>query len=142
MEFKAPPLLSDERDSGSPEVADELAKWSADVYAYAQDEAVTKGKKWAGFKLVEGRSNRKYTDEEEVAQAAQKAGYTDIYKKTLIGITEMERLLGKKKFAEILGKLVYKPQGKVTLVPESDKRQEIMAATAEAILRRNEYMSK
>ena len=113
-------------------MADELAKWSADVYAYAQDEAVTKGKKWAGFKLVEGRSNRKYTDEEEVAQAAQKAGYTDIYKKTLIGITEMERLLGKKKFAEILGKLVYKPQGKVTLVPESDKRQEIAAATAEA----------
>ncbi len=84
------------------------------------------------LKLVEGRSNRKYTDEEEVAQAAQKAGYTDIYKKTLIGITEMERLLGKKKFAEILGKLVYKPQGKVTLVPESDKRQEIAAATAEA----------
>ncbi len=113
-------------------MADELAKWSADVYAYAQDEAVTKGKKWAGFKLVEGRSNRKYTDEEEVAQVAQKAGYTDIYKKTLIGITEMERLLGKKKFAEVLGKLVYKPQGKVTLVPESDKRQEIAASTAEA----------
>lgn len=44
----------------------------------------------------------------------------------------MERLLGKKRFAEILGKLVYKPQGKVTLVPESDKRQEIAAATAEA----------
>ena len=132
MEFKQPPLLTDEEIAEVLKVADELAKWSADVYAYAQDEAVTKGKKWAGFKLVEGRSNRKYTDEEEVAQAAQKAGYTDIYKKTLIGITEMERLLGKKKFAEILGKLVYKPQGKVTLVPESDKRQEIVAATAEA----------
>ena len=132
MEFKAPPLLSDEEIAEVLKVADELAKWSADVYAYAQDEAVTKGKKWAGFKLVEGRSNRKYTDEEEVAQAAQKAGYTDIYKKTLIGITEMERLLGKKRFAEVLGKLVYKPQGKVTLVPESDKRQEIAAATAEA----------
>jgi hypothetical protein len=132
MEFKAPPLLSDEEIAEVLKVADELAKWSADVYAYAQDEAVTKGKKWDGFKLVEGRSNRRYTDEEEVAQAAQKAGYTDIYKKTLIGITEMERLLGKKKFAEILGKLVYKPQGKVTLVPESDKRQEIAAATAEA----------
>ena len=124
--------MSDEEIAEVLKVADELAKWSADVYAYAQDEAVTKGKKWDGFKLVEGRSNRKYTDEEEVAQAAQKAGYTDIYKKTLIGITEMERLLGKKKFAEMLGKLVYKPQGKVTLVPESDKRQEIMAATAEA----------
>ncbi len=132
MEFRQPPPLTDEEIAEVLKVADELAKWSADVYAYAQDEAVTKGKKWAGFKLVEGRSNRKYTDEEEVAKAAQKAGYTDIYKKTLIGITEMERLLGKKKFAEILGKLVYKPQGKVTLVPESDKRQEIAAATAEA----------
>ena len=60
------------------------------------------------------------------------AGYTDIYKKSLVGITEMEKLLGKKRFAEVLGKLVYKPKGKNTLVPESDKRQEVMAATAEA----------
>ena len=52
MEFKAPPLLSDEEIAEVLKVADELAKWSADVYAYAQDEAVTKGKKWAGFKLV------------------------------------------------------------------------------------------
>ena len=81
--------MSDEEIAEVLKVADELAKWSADVYAYAQDEAVTKGKKWAGFKLVEGRSNRKYTDEEEVAQAAVAAGYTDIYKKTLIGITEI-----------------------------------------------------
>ncbi len=132
MEFKAPALLTDDEIAEVLKVADGLAKWSADVYAYAQDEAVTNGKKWNGFKLVEGRSSRKYTDEEEVAEAAVAAGYTDIYKKSLIGITEMEKLLGKKKFAEILGKLVYKPQGKITLVPESDKRQEIMAATAEA----------
>ena len=132
MEFKAPALLTDDEIAEVLKAADGLAKWSADVYAYAQDEAVTNGKKWNGFKLVEGRSSRKYTDEEEVAEAAVAAGYTDIYKKSLIGITEMEKLLGKKKFAEILGKLVYKPQGKITLVPESDKRQEIMAATAEA----------
>lgn len=132
QEFKAPALLTDDEITEVLKAADEFAKWSADVYAYAQDEAVTNGKKWNGFKLVEGRSNRKYTDEEEVAEAAVAAGYTDIYKKSLIGITEMEKLLGKKKFAEVLGKLVYKPQGKITLVPESDKRQEIMAGTAEA----------
>ena len=132
MEFKAPALLTDDEIAEVLKVADELARWSADVYAYAQDEAVTRGKKWDGFKLVEGRSCRKYTDEEEAAEAAVAAGYTDIYKKSLIGITEMEKLLGKKKFAEVLGKLVYKPQGKITLVPESDKRQEVMAATAEA----------
>ena len=138
MEFKAPALLTDDEVAEVLKVADELARWSADVYAYAQDEAVSRGKKWAGFKLVEGRSCRKYTDEEEAAEAAVAAGYTDIYKKSLIGITEMEKLLGKKKFAEVLGKLVYKPQGKITLVPESDKRQEVMAATAEADFKEEE----
>ena len=132
MEFKPPALLSDEEIAEVLKVADELAKWSADVYAFATDEAITHGKKWTGFKLVEGRSNRKYTDEKEVAEAAKAAGYTDIYKKSLVGITEMEKLMGKKKFAEVLGKLVYKPQGKITLVTESDKRQEIQTATAEA----------
>lgn len=132
MEFKPPALLSDEEIAEVLKVADELAKWSADVYAFATDEAITHGKKWAGFKLVEGRSSRKYTDEEEVAEVAKAAGYTDIYKKSLVGITEMEKLMGKKKFAEVLGKLVYKPQGKITLVTESDKRQEIQTATAEA----------
>ena len=102
------------------------------VYTYAQNEAVVNHKEWPGYKLVLGRSNRKYTDEEDVAEAAQKAGYTDIFKKSLIGITEMERLMGKKKFNEILGSLVYKPDGKVTLVPDSDKREAVKTATAEA----------
>ena len=132
MEFRTPALLTDDEVAEVLKVADELARWSADVYAYAQDEAVSKGKKWTGFKLVEGRSCRKYTDEEEAAEAAVAAGYADIYKRSLIGITEMEKLMGKKRFAEVLGKLVYKPQGKITLVPESDKRQEVLAATAEA----------
>ncbi len=138
MEFKAPALLADDEVAEVLKVADELARWSADVYAYAQDEAVSKGKKWAGFKLVEGRSCRKYTDEEEAAEAAVAAGYADIYKRSLIGITEMEKLMGKKRFAEVLGKLVYKPQGKITLVPESDKRQEVLAATAEADFKEEE----
>lgn len=84
MEFCPPSLLTDEEIAEVLKVADELAKWSADVYAFATDEAITHGKQWAGFKLVEGRSNRKYTDEEEVAEAAKAAGYTDIYKKSLI----------------------------------------------------------
>ena len=112
--------------------ADALKKWAEEVYTYAQNEAVVNHKEWPGYKLVLGRSNRKYTDEEDVAEAAQKAGYTDIFKKSLIGITEMERLMGKKKFNEILGSLVYKPDGKVTLVPDSDKREAVKTATAEA----------
>ena len=132
MEFRPPSLLTDEEVAEVLKVADELAKWAADVYAFATDEAVTHGKQWSGFKLVEGRSNRKYTDEEEAAEAAKAAGYTDIYKSSLVGITEMEKLMGKKKFSEVLGKLVYKPKGKITLVMESDKREAIITATAEA----------
>ena len=132
MEFKEPNLLTDEEMAEVLSKADDLKKWAEEVYAYAQNEAVVHHKEWPGFKLVMGRSNRKYTDEEEVAEAAKKAGYTDIFKSSLIGITEMERLMGKKKFKEILGAYVYKPDGKVTLVPDSDKREAVNVSTAEA----------
>ena len=97
---------------------------------YAQDAAINHGKNWRGFKLVESRTNRKYTDEEAVAQAAKDAGYPDIYKLSLITLTEMERLMGKKTFAEVLGALVIKPQGKPTLVPASDKRPALTSSGA------------
>lgn len=132
MEFKQPDLMSDEEIAEVLSKADALKKWAEEVYTYAQNEAVVNHKAWPGYKLVLGKSNRRYTDEDDVAEAAAKAGYTDIFKKSLIGITEMERLMGKKKFNEILGKLVYKPEGKVTLVPDSDKREAVKTATAEA----------
>lgn len=132
MEFRPPALLSDAEISEVLKVADELSKWASDVYTFAQDQAIIHGKEWTGFKLVEGRSNRKYTSDAEVAQAAETAGYSDIYKKSIIGVTEMERLMGKAEFARIIGPLVYKPQGKVTLVPESDKREAINKTTAAA----------
>lgn len=138
MEFRPPALLEEGEIAEVLSVADELAKWAADVYSFATDEAIVRGRQWSGFKLVEGRSNRKYTSEEDVAEAAKTAGYMDIYKSSLIGITEMEKLLGKKQFQEILGGLVYKPQGKITLVPESDKRQPVETATAEADFKEEE----
>ena len=130
MEFKAPPLLSDDEMAEVLTVADDLKKWAEEVYAFAQNEAIVHNKEWPGFKLVEGRANRKYSDENEVVEAAKAAGYEDIFKQSLIGITEMEKLMGKKQFNEILGNLVYKPQGKVTLVPVSDKREPINFNTA------------
>lgn len=132
MEFAPPALLSDGEVAEVLLKADELKRWAEEIYAYAQNEAVVNRKEWPGFKLVAGRSNRKYTSEEDAAQAAQEAGYTDIYKHSLIGITEMEKLMGKKKFREILGAYVYKPEGKVILVPESDKREAVPISTAEA----------
>lgn len=132
MEFREPALLSDDEIAEVLKVSDELAKWASDVYTFAQDQAIVHGKEWNGFKLVEGRSNRKYTSEEEVAEAATIAGYTDIYKHSLVTITEMERLMGKQEFSRIIGHLVYKPQGKVTLVPNNDKREGINKTTAAA----------
>ena len=132
MEFREPVLLCDEEIADVLKVSDELAKWASDVYAFAQDQAIIHGKEWNGFKLVEGRSNRKYTSEDEVAEAAITAGYTDIFKHTLVTITEMERLMGKQEFSRILGHLVYKPQGKITLVPDSDKRERVNKTTASA----------
>lgn len=132
MEFRKPALLSDDEIAEVLKVADDLKKWTKDVYTHAMNEAITHDKHFDGFKLVAGRSNRKYTDTDEVIEAAKTAGYSDIYIKQLIGITEMQKLMGKKQFNNILGHLVYKPQGKITLVPESDKRQPIIKATAEA----------
>jgi hypothetical protein len=132
MEFCKPALLSDEEIAEVLSKADELSKWAADIYAFAQDAAIIHGKQWPGYKVVEGRTNRKYTSDEEVAQTAMAAGYKDIYKHTLVGITEMERLMGKENFNTILGALVYKPRGKLTLVPESDRREHITNITAQA----------
>ena len=124
-EFRLPPLLTDDEIEDILSKLDDLQKWAKDIFAYAQEAAINHGKQWNGYKLVASRSNRKYSDEEAVAQAAVKAGYKDIYKKSLITITEMEKLMGKKTFAEIIGRYITKPQGKPTLVPASDKRAAI-----------------
>ena len=129
-EFAMPPLLTDEEIEDILARLDDLTKWANEIQAYAQNAAINHGKNWRGFKLVESRTNRKYTDEEAVAQAAKNAGYHDIYKHSLITITEMERLMCKKTFAEVLGALVVKPQGKPTLVPASDKRPAITSSGA------------
>ena len=79
---------------------------------------------------MEGRSTRKFSDEAAVEDAAKKAGYKDIYQpKSLITLTAMEKLMGKEKFKEILGSFVTRTQGKLALVPESDKRQEVVIAS-------------
>lgn len=132
LEFRQPALLSDDEILDVLKVADELAKWADDVYSFAQDQAITLNKKWAGFKLVQGRSVRKFINEDEVTKAATDAGYTDIYKHSLLTISELEKRIGKKEFNRILGHLVYKPQGKITLVPESDKREFFIKTTASA----------
>ena len=118
--FKLPPLLTDEEIEDVLARVDDLVSWASDIKEYALQQAIS-GKAWSGWKLVEGRSNRKYTNEASVAATVTNAGF-DPYEKKLLGVTAMQKLLGKSRFDELLSSLIEKPQGKPTLVPESDKR--------------------
>lgn len=131
-EFAPPAELTDAEIAQVLAQLPDLKAWAADVEAYALSLAVNQGKNWLGFKLVEGRSIRKYSDESAVAQAAEAAG-VDVWDRKLKTITALEKQLGKKRFTTLLGDLVVKPAGKPTLVPESDKRPalEILSAANE-----------
>ena len=87
-------------------------------------ESLMDGEPVAGWKLVEGRSTRRYTDEAEIEKRlrAKKYKVSDIYEKKMIGITKMEKLLGKRKMQDLIGDLIEKPRGSATLAPEDDKR--------------------
>lgn len=119
-DFAIPDLLQDDEVEAILEKVDALVAWGSDIKEYALQQAVA-GKKWKDWKVVEGRSNRKYTNEEAVAKTVTDAGF-DPYEKKVMGITAMTKLLGKRRFEELLGALIEKPQGKPTLVPMSDKR--------------------
>lgn len=132
LEFRLPPTLSNNEVEEILIKLPNLMKWAKEIIAYASEFAINHGKEWKGFKVVEGRSNRKYIDEDLVAEKVKEHGYKDIYRKTLINLTDMQKLLGKKKFDEILGDLIYKPPGKLTLVPETDKRKAVDVTNAKA----------
>lgn len=125
-EFKKPAMLDDAEIAEILPKIDSLTAWAADVKEHALTQALA-GVRYDGYKVVEGRSVRKYSDEAKVAQAVILAGF-DPYEKKLLGVTAMQKQLGKKQFNEILGGLVYKPQGKPVLVPASDKRPEFNTA--------------
>ena len=127
-EFADAALLDNAEIGEVLQKADALVKWADAIKEYAFDQALNHGVHYDGWKLVEGRSNRKYADEAKVVEILSAAGYTDIYKpQELQGITAMEKLVGKKKFGELLAGQIIKPEGKPVLVPESDKRPELNA---------------
>ena len=119
-DFQTPALLDDEEIADILGKVDALTAWASDVKEYALQQAIS-GKDWNGWKLVEGRSNRKYTNDAVVAATVESAGF-DPYERKVLGITAMQKMLGKSRFEELLAPYIEKPQGKPTLVPESDKR--------------------
>lgn len=129
-EFRLPPLLTDVEIEEVLGKLGDITKWANDLLAYATDAALNHGKQWSGYKIVAGRSIRKFKDEDAVAEVAKANGYKDIYRQSLITLTEFEKLMGKAKFNNVLGDLVYKPPGKPTLVPVSDKRPALNVSNA------------
>jgi hypothetical protein len=128
-EFKLPPLLSNEDIEDILAKVDDLVAWASDIKEYALQQAIC-GKEWNGLKLVEGRSNRKYIDDAIVAGVVENVGF-DPYERKVLGVTAMQKLLGKTRFDELLSAYIEKPQGKPTLVPESDKRPAMSTAAAD-----------
>lgn len=123
-EFAEAELLSDEEIADILKKAPRLIEWVNDITAYAQRQAIEENKTWPGFKLVEGKSTRKWLDESKVEEILKANGFVDdeIYEMKLKGLTAMQKLLGKAQFEALLSDVVVKPQGKPTLVPIDDKR--------------------
>lgn len=131
-DFADPPLLSPEEVAEVLTRLPTLQAYAEQVKAYALDAAVTQGVTFPGYKLVTGRSVRRYADENAIAAALCKAGYpeSDIYKPhELLGLTAMEKLVGKKKLDKLAGKYIIKPEGAPALASESDPRPALNRAT-------------
>ena len=135
-EFADAPTLDETEIAAILPQIDTLVSWAEDVKAFALKQALA-GTHYPGWKLVEGRSNRKYTDEVTVAKVVSNAGY-DPYEKKLLGITAMQKQLGRKKFEQLLSGLITKPQGKPVLAPENDKRPVFNTAQYDFLEEENE----
>lgn len=128
-EFRPAFLMDDSEIEEVLDKADDFVNWINSVKEFALEDAM-KGKKYDHYKLVEGRSNRKYVDETKVINVVKEAGYNP-YEEKLLSVTGMQSRLGKARFEELLGNLVVKPRGKLTLVSRDDKRPEVNPASVD-----------
>ena len=129
-EFRPADLMPPEDIAVILSKADLIKSWLTSIEDFALKAALN-GTKFEGFKLVEGRSNRKYADDAKVAETLISNGFGEdiIYEpKKLKTITAMEKLLTKKTFSALLSEYIIKPQGKPTLAPADDKRREYNSA--------------
>ncbi|WP_443660123.1 DUF2800 domain-containing protein [Clostridium algidicarnis] len=131
-EFKESTLLEKEEIADILGKVKEFTKWAKDIEDYALQEALN-GAEFPGWKVVEGRSNRKWTNEDKIGEILLGQGFLEniIYTKKLTGITNMETAIGKKEVVRLLGDYIEKPQGKPVLVVETDKRDVFNAAEAD-----------
>ncbi len=133
-EFAEPALLTNEDIADILSAAGELKTWASDVEAYALDQALNHGASFHGYKLVEGRSLRQLTDEDGAVRILVENGVAEesLYTRSLVGIPAMEKLVGKRRLAELLKEHIVKPQGKPALVKDTDKRPALNSTEAAA----------
>lgn len=125
-ELKKPELMTDDELEEILPKLDAIVNYCDDIKAYCLKKAVENGKKWRGFKLVESTTKRKISDEDAVAKILMDKGYEPYAPQKLKTITELQKLLGKTEFIELLGSYVVKPKGQPVLAPEADAREEII----------------
>lgn len=130
MEFRLPPELSDDEVGEALTLGQRLKQWLSDLETYALT-ACLEGRGIPGFKAVAGRSVRAWTDPEGAFSAARAAGIPDemLYERKPVTLAALEKIMGKKPFAEALGEYITTPEGKPTVVPESDRRPAITGRT-------------
>lgn len=132
LEFRNPDLLTDDEVALVLQRADMFGKWIDAVAGYALSTAVSGEKVWPGMKIVEGRANRVYSSEAVVETTLKAKGITNIYTEPkLLGLGALEKAITKPVFTELVGPLLIKPNGKPSLVPESDKRPAYAPAASE-----------
>lgn len=104
----------------------DMAAWLEDMKEYALSESLA-GAEVPGWKAVEGRGSRAFTDTDEAVDTLIKNGIDEsvLYERRVLTLAQMEKAVGKKAFGELVGDLVVKNPGKPTLVEESDKRPKI-----------------
>ena len=131
--FEDPNKLSDEDIAEIVIKAYDFTTWLSSVKLYALQESIKNQKKWPGLKLVEGRSNRRYTDEKEIIEKLKKAKIKyGLYmaEPKLVTVTKLESNIGKSEVSKLVGDMIIKPKGAATLAPEWDKRPAITGAEA------------
>lgn len=132
-EYKQKAFLTNSEIAEILGYVDGLVKWADGLKENVLSRAL-EGEEFPGWKVVEGRSNRKYAaPDDKIAEAAVKAGYDNalLWEKKLLTLSAMEKLMGKKDFEKVLGKMIEKPQGKPTLAPEKDPRPSLLNTAAD-----------
>ncbi len=132
FDYRPADIISNEEISKILDRADDTLKWIKEIQEYALDEAL-KGENFPGYKVVEGRSVRKITDEAEAIKKLEEKGYRpeETTNTKIKGFGDLEKLTGKSELPLILGDLIDKPQGKPVLVVLKDKRQPLDLTTIE-----------